>query len=525
MDVDRGELPETVRLPDGRVEPFEPERITRSLFAAAERVGVADAFLARELTEGALHFLAAANTGAVTTPEQIAGMVATVVRELGQPAIARAYEQRSPVTAGAQRPGPAASPLPIWFDPSLGATGLAFRAAAEALTEFSLTHVYPRDLVSAHREGLIRLTGLTSPLELAGAAVVLTPGGVFEAVRAARDIAGGFLAIDGPEYDLADGVADVAGYVGEVRASAEALGVSIILNLNGSAPTRLAPPDGPLFQDGPSPSATARRSIAVELGRTAGREGVIIWWHLSPDGGIGDRERLEPIIRSALGGSHIEFVFDRGRGPVQLGPGLDRGTPATLTEVGIDVSRLVELTGGPPVDPDVLLKKVGSLTRFAKTAAHVKQDFLRRYGRAGVREAFLVDRARLVLVPMGLDEASRASDRPRSEFAREILKTIRSAAQADRPRVMPVRVDSPLGDWGELSLPSVSGAIRQLIRTTGTLHGAAGAGRLEIFIENPSEPGAGIDVLQIAAESGVARVRLRTPAVANTAEPILGQFV
>jgi hypothetical protein len=56
--VDRGSLPETVHLPDGRAEPFEPERISRSLFAAGERLGRPDAFLARELTEGVLHFLA-----------------------------------------------------------------------------------------------------------------------------------------------------------------------------------------------------------------------------------------------------------------------------------------------------------------------------------------------------------------------------------------------------------------------------------------------------------------------------------
>ena len=34
-----GDLPESVRLPDGRTEPFEPERIARSLFAAGERTG------------------------------------------------------------------------------------------------------------------------------------------------------------------------------------------------------------------------------------------------------------------------------------------------------------------------------------------------------------------------------------------------------------------------------------------------------------------------------------------------------
>ena len=39
--MQRGELPESVRYADGHTEPFEPERITRSLFAAAEQLSQA----------------------------------------------------------------------------------------------------------------------------------------------------------------------------------------------------------------------------------------------------------------------------------------------------------------------------------------------------------------------------------------------------------------------------------------------------------------------------------------------------
>src|SRR5262245_54204545 len=51
-------LPAWVSRRAGRLEPFEPDRICRGLFAALADLGRPDAFLARELTDGVLHFLA-----------------------------------------------------------------------------------------------------------------------------------------------------------------------------------------------------------------------------------------------------------------------------------------------------------------------------------------------------------------------------------------------------------------------------------------------------------------------------------
>ena len=46
-----------VRKRDGRLVPFEADHISRSLFAAGERIGKPDPFMARELTDSVLHFL------------------------------------------------------------------------------------------------------------------------------------------------------------------------------------------------------------------------------------------------------------------------------------------------------------------------------------------------------------------------------------------------------------------------------------------------------------------------------------
>ncbi len=88
-------LPNMITKRDGRSVPFEADKLSQSLFAATADLGQPNAFLASELTDGILHFLAqelAVAAGVSTT--QIAELTAKVVRELGQPALAQAYTER-----------------------------------------------------------------------------------------------------------------------------------------------------------------------------------------------------------------------------------------------------------------------------------------------------------------------------------------------------------------------------------------------------------------------------------------------
>src|SRR5579859_5737818 len=83
--------PAWVHKRDGRLVPFEADKISRALFAATENLGRPDAFMARELTDGVVHFLAVEQEGAVPTTAQVAESVVKVVRELGQPALSQAF--------------------------------------------------------------------------------------------------------------------------------------------------------------------------------------------------------------------------------------------------------------------------------------------------------------------------------------------------------------------------------------------------------------------------------------------------
>src|SRR6266404_5405795 len=83
--------PAWVHKRDGQIVPFEADKISRALFAVTEALGRPDAFLARELADGVVHFLTEENSGAAPTTAEIAELVIKIVRELGQPALAEAF--------------------------------------------------------------------------------------------------------------------------------------------------------------------------------------------------------------------------------------------------------------------------------------------------------------------------------------------------------------------------------------------------------------------------------------------------
>jgi hypothetical protein len=244
--------------------------------------------------------------------------------------------------------------------------------------------------------------------------------------------------------------------------------------------------------------------IALQLARRANGP-VQAWWHLTAD-----HADEQARVSSQLNGTSTEFVFDREGSPVLLGPGIDRESPAALVSVGVNLARLVDMSGGAPVAADVFLRRVQSLARFAKTAGHVKHDYLRRHARPGIREAFLLDRASLVLVPLGLDVAAGATDIAPAQFACDILKTLRAAAELDRPRLLPVRIDSPLtdGEWAAPADPACS--IRQQVKRGSQWHAVTGAGRVDV-IATADAAADRIAALRAAAESAVVRLRFHSP--------------
>ncbi|MCS6849574.1 MAG: ATP cone domain-containing protein [Gemmataceae bacterium] len=404
-----------VRKRDGRLVPFEPDEISRSLFAATERLGRPDAFLARELTDSVVHFLAAEVGDDIPTTAVVADIVAKVVRELGQPALAQAYAaeccRSGPLP---ERPKP---PLPPADDPVAGAWQLARQELGSRLRLWALSP----DLRAAEADGLLRFPDLHAPYEIAAA--VLTPpissdADLVSAIEAARRITGHRLIVDSPEYALDPTLPPsraAARFVRQLEVGLRLTGLAAVVNLNVATPPPWADHwiAGPLFAGHhrplpPEHLAQLRHALLEQLLADSARRPVAIHWHLDANDIDAAAGPLTRLVRRACDGAPLTFVFDRGRQPVSLAEGVDRHRGALLMTVGLDLLHLMEQPGGTD-NLERFLTKLASLTRLAVSAGVQRRDFLRRCAseHVGPARGFVLERARLLVVPMGLAVAAR----------------------------------------------------------------------------------------------------------------------
>jgi hypothetical protein len=513
--------PSWVHKRDGRQVTFEADKISRALFAATETQGRPDAFLARELTDGIVHFLTVEFEGVAPTTTQIAEMVVKVVRELGQPALAQIF------AAGADRKG-AVRGADLAEDAVHQSPGEALREVVrECVRAYSVRTVFARDVVAAQADGLLTLTGLETPEELAGCGVEgPAAGGWMEALVDARTLAGEVAAVEGLEHALeteAFGRGNVERLTRELELGQRATGLNVVVNLNIAQPPTWADElaAGPLFIEqrrsaDPQRLATHGDSLLQTLVRDepgthdeesrhkrppTGDE-VRVDWHLSErDFEPESHDRLLRVARVAMHGA-MAFVFDRPRRPVALAEGMDRKYPAVLLSVGLHLARLLDQPGVRK-DPVLFLQKVGSLARFALSAGVQKRDFLRRNaaGRPALTRGFLLDRARLVVAPIGLAEAVQAlaganvNDAGGMDLARRIVERLQQVLHTDGlARRLHVRMDSPLGSWqpstGSVGLTAwnPTATVKNQLKAAGALHAVAESGTTIVCLSSESPP-------------------------------------
>jgi hypothetical protein len=549
--------PEWVCKRDGRVVPFEADKISRALFGATEALGRPDAFLARELADGVVHFLAAEGEERTPTTAEVGELVVKVVRELGQPALAEAFaacgRRRTSARAGPAAPAVVAAQqeLVLRFSPS---TPLA-RVLAGCTRAYTLGAVYSRDLVSAQQAGLLTLCGLEYPEGLEGCVLGRSgaPGAdLAEAVAQARPLAGAFVVLDAPEYLAAaggpDGAGAAAAMAAQLHKGLEPAGLGAVVNLNTAAPPPWADTlaAGPLFAgQPPGPPLEQLRNVAEQLLHDwLGAPGVRIDWHLGPrDFAPAEADHLQRLARLALEGAALGFVFDRPRRPVALAAGIDRQHPAVLLSVGLHLPLLAEQPGIEG-DPERFLSKLGSLARLALSAAVQKRAYLRRLDQArppprtetpGVTSGFLLDRARMLVAPVGLEAVvSRFTQRGLGsggsalELGRRIVGRLREVLRQDgRPAQMDGCLDGPWsfrldrGPAGPAAGPpaeqvagltpwDATAPVKGQLRAGGVLHAACEGGTLALVVpqEPPATPAQAADWLRAAWQNTeVVRVR------------------
>jgi hypothetical protein len=369
-----------IRGQDGQLGPVRADSISQRLFLASERLGQPSVFLARELADRIIEYWR--DDPEPLDEAELHERVITLVREFGYPALARVYAEETIPTRS----------QPVW----------------------------PLDVESLSRSGLLVLPADTPPMRLAD--VVLGPGldperadaAIPEAIEKASQVASA-VTLDSPEWVLCrqgGAISQVAASFASMLAElAEAYRVWISVHLNGAdAPAWATQPVGPLFAPLPVKGGddVRRREAAVALGRCLmEKRGIRLYWHIP----LAERQRLAETdipadFRRAIEAQvPIEWVFDRSGEPVLLGPGLTRSNPVVLGAVGCHCRRLVEQIS--PSRPEDSWEKLGTLTRLALSAGRAQLQYLRRALPAFGREGFLLERSRLVLVPIGLEAAAR----------------------------------------------------------------------------------------------------------------------
>jgi hypothetical protein len=84
-----------VRTTDGRLSPFDPDRLTQSIALACEFTGHADRLLAESVAAAIHHYICECETDRVIEATEIARIVLTVLEVLTCEDIARAYARRA----------------------------------------------------------------------------------------------------------------------------------------------------------------------------------------------------------------------------------------------------------------------------------------------------------------------------------------------------------------------------------------------------------------------------------------------
>jgi hypothetical protein len=419
-------LPSQMLHGDGRTEPFDPDRLHHTLFAATKLRGKPDAFLSRELTDSILPFLAERTTdGTVSTTETVEVAVA-VLRELGHVALGLSFQEAVLLEKNYRQ-----TPPPILeredavtraVQQRRSVSEMAWRMAKEAMAAFSLEEVYPPHVAAAHREGLLTLGQLPAVRELASAVLRWPERECLTWLQAQRTWVGEELVFDAPEREwhlLQASEAARWESLCEVALGCRLLGLRLALHLNGKEPPAwAADADPPLFPTYASIGEERQHALRMQFLDLWEQfpESVRLFWHVNET-----TEPLPRLVTQARTGSNLIVVVDRVTQEARLHDGLDRRRTALLHTITLHLDQLVQRQG-QPLSLDAFTGKTLSLARMALGAAKARREYLRRWRLPGW-PAFVLDQAHVCLCLSGWENVlAQLTDAPSPEGLQHTLE-------------------------------------------------------------------------------------------------------
>jgi len=478
------QLPLWVRCRDGSHVPFDADRICQALFAAAESLGSANPFLIRELTDAVLHFLAQETWDGIPHTADIAEHVVKIVREVGQPQLAKRYGEAQRQRATLAEPN--VRKLSVRHDPDPQAF------VRECLRAYALDSIYSRDVSAAIRERLVQIDDFDTPATLSSLLVKsprLVESPWWLALDDWRTCGGGPWTIESPEWLCCHPMHPaMTPHVCERLLSLPTLAdraIELHLNTAEPPPWSHANEGSPLFASGEDEAAQQERANFLDglLERWKALDVAnlpTLAWHVHERTFRDETQRrhLQTLVRLASVGKPIRFIFDRPRKPILFSEGLDRRTPGVLLEIGLDLPAFAKRTDIANDGP-TMLKKLPSLARIAVSAANQKRQALRTLPESSpLKQRFLIERATSVVTPNGIDTVVQAITgaslfhSPLSlQFALDLIGVLRSTLQqAGRTANLDLRLECPAQSRSELDDPS------KQLEIEGQLHASAGAG-------------------------------------------------
>jgi hypothetical protein len=364
-------LPKWVIARDGRITPFEADRIAERLFDATAALGRPDPLLGRELANGVLHFLAREPGPPRIDEAELAELMVKFIRELGHPELAKALECNPDYRSSI----PSSEPWAADVNAAI-AGGLLQRLEGR-----SDSHL---------------LGGALRPIRASRAATA----GWVEAFVTARKEFERFIAVDSPEWLFDQPGDDVFAWTRELRWGLRATGLAATINLNvATAPAWANEAAGPLFPESPARTTERLNPIRNQLltalfAESAGD--LRIDWHFSErDLASGAVQDWLEIAMRAVGKVKFSFVPDRPDQPAALAEGIDRRRPDLLGAIGLSLPRLGPVDSG--LNFAVRLKSAVSL---ASAYGRARRADLRRRADCPLTDGFRLDRARLLVAPI-----------------------------------------------------------------------------------------------------------------------------
>jgi hypothetical protein len=457
-------LPKWIAKPGGRKERFDGDRICQTVFAATEQIGRSDPFLARELADGVLHFLADELPADCIAADDVTEATIKVIRELGHPLLARAIEHLPVVVSSASGE---------LFDLSFRGGNESDRASeVPSLSPPAQKDEMPREIRAAEDDGWLHFFSPSAPQKLA-AAIASPPtdsAGWADRVARAAERASEFVAIEFP-----DGALATPESAQRLRAALRSNRLRAVINVN------ISEPPGEAFLD--ALLDPAARDIRVD-------------WHLcEKDFAPKGRDRLHRLARRVLTDAPLALVIDRPQRPVSLAEGLDRDNHAVLATIGVGLPRLRETVRRTDDPPAAFVAKLGTLARLAVSAGRAIRDRLR--GSPALSSGFLLDRARLLVVPVGIGAVVESlGGGTAAEFAHRNWLALHAslAREADRlPSALDLMLSGVPRPYQACRRSTVETTVAHLnvndqLRHAAAIHAAVGFGTAEIVLPIEANP-------------------------------------